>query len=211
MIKKKFFKDEEFWNTLTHGFGALLSIAALVALILAAVKGSLLDVISATVFGASMLLLYTASTFYHAARNPEHKSILQRFDHLCIYLLIAGTYTPILLIGLKGMWGWTIFGIVWGLAALGFVFKLSKLRKYKKASLIFYLLMGWMAIIAVKPLVEQLSTKALIWIALGGVFYTVGTWFFVREKKKYNHTIWHLFVLAGSGSHFLAIFLYILP
>ncbi|MDD3458699.1 MAG: hemolysin III family protein [Weeksellaceae bacterium] len=204
-------RNEEFWNTITHGIGALLSIPALVLMIYySSVGGSLTAILSSIAFGLGLIFLYTASTFYHAAKNPRKKLKLRLFDHLCIYLLIAGTYTPVMLVGLKGVMGWTMFGIVWGMVVLGFVFKLSPLRKNKKLSLILYAAMGWMAIVAIKPLIEQLSVAALIYLALGGLAYTVGIYFYANNKIKFNHLIWHLFVMAGSISHFIGVFFYIL-
>lgn len=205
------YRNEEFWNTLTHAAGVVLSVFALVLLVFSSSKGSALDVVSATIFGTSLLLLYLASTLYHASQNRRKKFYLRKLDHLCIYLLIAGTYTPVTLIGMKGVWGWTIFGIIWGLAVLGFVFKFSPLRKSENLSLGLYALMGWLILIGMKPLVESLSIGALTFMGLGGLFYTVGIYFYVKEKIPYNHAIWHLFVLAGSIFHFFGIYGYILP
>lgn len=205
-------RNEEFWNTLTHGAGAVLALIALVFLVVnASLNGSAIDILSAVVFGTSLVLLYLASTFYHATKNRRKKFHLRKADHLCIYLLIAGTYTPVTLVGMKGAWGWTVFGIIWGLALLGFIFKFSPLRKSEKLSLSLYALMGWLIIIALKPLVESLSVGALVMMGIGGLFYTVGIFFYVKDKIPYNHAIWHLFVLAGSAFHFFGIYNYILP
>lgn len=206
------YKNEEVWNTLTHGLGALLSVVALVWMILVASRyGSALEVVCAAIFGTALLLQYTASAFYHAQFNPRLKYYWQKVDHVCIYLLIAGTYTPVTLTGLGGGWGWTIFGIIWGLAIFGFVYKLSALRKYKKISLFLYILMGWVIVIAAKPMWESLSAEALLFIGIGGLLYTLGTYFYANDKIPYNHAIWHLFVLGGSAFHFFAILWYILP
>lgn len=206
------FRNEEFWNALTHGAGAVLALIALVFLVVnASLNGSAIDILSAAVFGTSLVLLYLASTFYHATKNRRKKFHLRKADHLCIYLLIAGTYTPVTLVGMKGTWGWTVFGIIWGLALLGFIFKFSHLRKSEKLSLSLYALMGWLIIIALKPLVESLSVGALVMMGIGGLFYTVGIFFYVKDKIPYNHAIWHLFVLAGSAFHFFGIYNYILP
>jgi len=211
IFKRKYITTEEFWNTVTHGFGAVLSVAALVLLLIySVVSGSAIAVFSSLAFGLGLVLLYSASTVYHAVTDPKKKKILQKFDHLCIYLLIAGTYTPVMLLGLKGVWGWTMFGIIWGLVIIGFVFKFSPLRKNEKLSLILYALMGWMAVIAIKPLFENLSTAALVHLGLGGLAYTVGIYFFANHKIKFNHLIWHVFVLAGSIFHFIGVFFYIL-
>lgn len=205
------YRKEEFWNVLTHGLGVILSLIGLFVLIyFASQSGSLMDLICAVVFGLSMVLLYLASTIYHAVSNEKRKLIFQKLDHLCIYILIAGTYTPIALLGLKGAWGWSIFGSIWGMAALGFVFKFSPLRKSEKLSLILYAAMGWLIIIAIKPLVENLSSEALLYMGLGGLFYTVGIYFYAQNKIPYNHAIWHLFVLAGSAFHFFGILFYVL-
>jgi hemolysin III len=153
-------RKEEFWNTLTHGIGILLSIAALVVMILySLLSKSTLSVVTTAIYGSSLILLYTASTLYHASRKPEQKKILKKLDHLSIYLLIAGTYTPVCLLGLKGVWGWTLFGIIWGLAVLGFFFKLSPLQHNKKLSLLLYGLMGWLAIVAIKPMLASFFLK----------------------------------------------------
>lgn len=205
-------RNEEFWNALTHGAGAVLALIALVFLVVnASLNGSAIDILSAAVFGTSLVLLYLASTFYHATKNRRKKFHLRKADHLCIYLLIAGTYTPVTLVGMKGAWGWTVFGIIWGLALLGFIFKFSRLRKSEKLSLSLYALMGWLIIIALNPLIESLSVGALVMMGLGGLFYTVGIFFYVKDKIPYNHAIWHLFVLAGSAFHFFGIYNYILP
>lgn len=205
-------RNEEFWNALTHGAGAVLALIALVFLVVnASLNGSAIDILSAAVFGTSLVLLYLASTFYHATKNRRKKFHLRKADHLCIYLLIAGTYTPVTLVGMKGAWGWAVFGIIWGLVLLGFIFKFSRLRKSEKLSLSLYALMGWLIIIALKPLVESLSVGALVMMGLGGLFYTVGIFFYVKDKIPYNHAIWHLFVLAGSAFHFFGIYNYILP
>lgn len=206
------FKNEEVWNTLTHGVGALLAVAALILLIGVATKyGSTLEIISAAVFGTTLLLQYLASTLYHAQYKPRLKYHWRKIDHLCIYLLIAGTYTPVVLSGLGGPWGWTIFGIIWGLAVLGFIYKLSPLRRYKKISLVLYILMGWVIIIALKPMLDTLSTEALLFLGGGGLLYMIGTYFYAHPRIPYNHAIWHLFVLGGSALHFVGVIGYILP
>ena len=163
------------------------------------------------VFGVSLVLLYSASTIYHAVYSLKWKRIFQKIDHLCIYVLIAGTYTPIALLGLKGAWGWSIFGIIWGFAIAGFIFKFSPLRRSEKLSLALYAIMGWLIIIAIKPLIENLAAGALYYLLGGGLCYTIGIYFFAKEKIPYNHTIWHLFVLSGSALHFFGIFLYLIP
>lgn len=211
-MSKKNRKQEEFWNVITHGAGALLSVAALILLAgFAAFRGTKTDLAAALVFGISLVLLYSASTIYHAMYKLKWKRIFQRIDHLCIYILIAGTYTPVALLGLKGMWGWCIFGFIWAFAIAGFIFKFSPLRKSEKLSLILYALMGWLIIIAIKPLIENVAAGALYFLLGGGLCYTIGIYFFAKEKIPYNHTIWHLFVLGGSALHFFGIFFYLIP
>lgn len=211
-MAKKNRKREEFYNVVTHGTGAVLSVIGLILLLVfSAINGTAVHIVASAVFGVSMVLLYAASTFYHAAWKLKWKRILQRADHLCIYLLIAGSYTPIALLGLKGAWGWTIFGLVWAFAIAGFIFKFSPLRKSEKISLTLYALMGWLIIIAIKPLIENMATGALLYLIGGGLCYTFGIYFYAKEKIPYNHTIWHLFVLGGSTLHFLGVFLYLIP
>lgn len=206
------YKNEEFWNTLTHGIGAMLAIVGLILMYVYSDNyAGYLEFVCATVFGVSLILQYLASTFYHAATKARNKFYLKKVDHLCIYLLIAGTYTPVLLIGLQGVWGWSMFAAIWALVVLGFVFKFSAWRKSKKISLTLYALMGWLIVIAAKPMLSSLSAEALWYIVAGGLAYTIGIVFYAVKKIPYNHAIWHLFVLAGSLFHFLAIFWYVLP
>lgn len=212
LIQKKNRKREEFWNVITHGAGAVLSVIALTLLIIyAAVKGTKTELAAALVFGGSLVLLYSASTIYHAAWKLRWKRLFQKIDHLCIYILIAGTYTPVALLGLKGAWGWTIFGIIWGFVLLGFIFKFSPLRKSEKLSLSLYALMGWLIIIAIKPLIENVASGMLYYLLGGGLCYTFGIYFYARDKVPYSHAIWHVFVLGGSALHFLGIFFYLIP
>ncbi|PZR12087.1 MAG: hemolysin III [Flavobacterium psychrophilum] len=211
-MPKKNRKKEELWNVITHGTGALLSVAALIALaVFTAIKGTALELTAALIFGGSLVLLYSASTIYHAVYRLKWKRIFQRIDHLCIYILIAGTYTPVALLGLKGVWGWCIFSFIWAFAIAGFIFKFSPLRRSEKLSLILYALMGWLIIIAIKPLIENVAAGALYYLLGGGLCYTIGIYFFAKEKIPYNHTIWHLFVLGGSALHFFGIFFYLIP
>jgi len=210
--RKRNRKREEFLNVLTHGAGAMFSVAAFVALVyFSAVRGTSMQLIASVIFGASLIVLYTASTVYHAMTRLRWKRLFQTVDHLCIYLLIAGTYTPVALLGLKGAWGWIIFTLIWAFAVLGFVFKLSPLRRWEKVSLLLYLVMGWLIVIALKPLIDSMPSGSLYLLLAGGLCYTVGVYFFVKEKIPYYHTVWHLFVLAGSTFHFFGIFLYLVP
>ncbi len=205
-------KREEFWNVLTHGAGAALSVAAMVLLIVySALNGSAMHLIVSIVFGVSLVLLYSASTIYHAMSKLRWKRLFRLIDHLSIYILIAGTYTPIALIGLKGVWGWVIFSTIWIMAVIGFIFKFSPLRRSEKLSLSLYALMGWLILIAIKPLCQSLSTEALLYILGGGLCYTFGIYFYANNKIPFNHAIWHVFVLGGSTLHFLGIFFYLIP
>jgi hemolysin III len=211
-MQKKNRKKEELLNVITHGFGILLSVIALILmLIYSIVSGSSMALATSLVFGISLITLYSASTVYHAVYKLKWKKICQRIDHLSIYILIAGTYTPIALLGLKGAWGWTMFGCAWGLAIIGFIFKFSPLRRNEKISLSLYALMGWMCIIAIKPMLENLSAGAITFIILGGLCYTFGIYFYAKDRKPFYHPIWHLFVLGGSIMHFCAVFFFIMP
>ena len=202
---------EEKINILTHGLGLLLSIAALVLLIIhASSHGTARHIVSFTIFGASMILLYSASTLYHYSQKPDIRRKLNILDHASIYVLIAGTYTPFTLITLKGWLGWTIFGITWGIAIIGVFFKLFYTGRFDKISTIAYVAMGWIIIFAVKPLIENLPLNGLYWLLAGGIFYTIGAVLYSVKKIKFNHAIFHVFVLLGSFSHFMAIYFYVL-
>ena len=198
---------EELWNCLIHGTGIGLSIAGLVILaVFSAIHGDAWVVVSTVIFGVSMILLYTASTLYHAFQNENIKRILKKFDHISIYYLIAGSYTPFMLVNLRGALGWSIFGIIWGLAILGTILKLTTSGSGTKIwSLGLYLLMGWLVVFTLKPLTASLPHLGLVFLVLGGLFYTGGVFFYVRKSKKYTHAVWHLFVLLGTIMHFFAI------
>jgi len=207
---KEYSKTEEFLNTITHGFGIFLSLIATVLLMVKAFNTGQTDyIISFAVFGLSLLILYSASTLYHGAINIERKKKLKIFDHSAIYVLIAGTYTPFALIGLKGAWGWSIFGVEWGIALAGIILKLFYTGKFEKISTIAYVLMGWIVVIAIKPMMDNLQEGALCWLFIGGAFYTVGALLYMMKKIPYNHAIFHVFVLAGSFSHFMAVYYYL--
>ncbi len=203
---------EETLNVITHGIGFILSIAALVILVVAASKyGTARHITSFAIFGVSLIVLYAASTLYHYAKNPGLRHKLNILDHSAIYVLIAGTYTPFTLVVLKGWVGWTIFGISWGLAIVGIIFKIFYFGKYDKISTIAYVLMGWVIILAIKPLIESFPTSGLIWLFLGGLAYSIGAIFYSIKGIRFNHAIFHVFVLLGSFCHFMAVFLYVLP
>ena len=200
--------SEEIANAITHGIGLLLSIGGGIILItLAARHASTREIISAAVFATTLVVMYVASTLYHAIPHPRAKRRLKVFDHCAIFLLIAGTYTPFTIVALKGTLGWSLFGIVWGLAVLGIVFKLFFTGKMRLLSTITYVLMGWIAIVAVVPISRALQPAALYWLIAGGIAYTAGTLFYHNQRIPYSHAIWHVFVLAGSVSHFIAILL----
>ncbi|WP_133500330.1 PAQR family membrane homeostasis protein TrhA [Cognatilysobacter terrigena] len=195
----------ELANALTHGLGAIAALAAGSVLItLAAVWGDGWQLASAIVFGVCLLLLYLASTLYHAIRNPVAKARLKVLDHCAIYLLIAGTYTPFTLIDLRGRWGWSLFAAIWTLAIAGIVFKLFFTGRFKRTSTALYVAMGWLAIIAIRPLVQAVDATTLGWLLAGGVAYTLGTAFYLRDSR-YAHAVWHLFCVAGSVCHYVAV------
>lgn len=199
-------KREEIANAITHGVGALLAVSALVLLItFSALQGSAWHVSSFTIFGSTMVVLYVMSTLYHSLTHIRAKKLFRKFDHMSIFLLIAGTYTPFCLTALRGWLGWTIFGIVWGCALTGIVIKAFHTGKAHLISTILYLVMGWIIIFFIRPVYETMSTEGFLFLILGGIFYTLGAFFFIREKIPYNHSIWHLFVLAGSTFHFFAV------
>ena len=197
---------EEFWNTLTHGVGAVAALAGGAVLItLAALYGDVWQLVSAAVFALTLILLYVASTLFHAVRGEVAKARLMVLDHCAIFLLIAGTYTPFTLGPLRGAWGWTLFGLVWGLAALGIVFKLFFTGRFRLVSTLLYLALGWMVIVAYVPMTQQLASTTLLWLVAGGLSYTAGTPFYMSRRLPFAHGIWHLFVLGGSACHFAAV------
>jgi hemolysin III len=203
---------EEVANCATHGVGLALSLAGLAALVLLAWSdGGALRVACASVYGASLVALYLASTLYHGARSPRARRLLQVLDHCCIYLLIAGTYTPFTLLVLRGGWGWTLFGLVWAIAAAGILFRLVFGSRYRGAAVASYVALGWLCVIAVKPILATVPAGALAWLAAGGLSYTTGVFFFATKRVRHGHAIWHLFVLCGSVCHYLAVVLYVLP
>jgi len=197
---------EEIVNAITHGVGACLSIAALVVLVvIGALHGTVWHVVSYAIFGACMVILYTSSTIYHSLTNQKAKLLFQKFDHISIFLVIAGSYTPFCLITLRGWIGWTLFGVIWGCAVVGIVFKSIRIGKWELLSTVMYVLMGWMCVIAIKPLYNLLPSHAFLLLILGGVAYTIGAIFFTLDRIPYFHGIWHLFTLAGSTLHFFAV------
>lgn len=203
---------EEIMNAVTHGIGTLLAVAGLVLLtVFAYLYGEIWHIVSFSIYGTTLVLLYLASTLYHSFTNERVKYIFKILDHSAIYLLIAGTYTPFTLVPLHGTLGWSVFGLVWGLAVLGIVLKVFFVGRFKVISTLCYIAMGWLIIIAIKPLIATVPALGIMWLIIGGLFYTLGSVFYLWHKLPYNHAIWHLFVLAGSISHFIAVFFYVLP
>lgn len=203
---------EEKFNVLSHGFGILLSVIALIFLVFkASIGGNAWQIVSFSIYGASLIILYTASTIFHSSKDEKLRNKLNIVDHASIYVLIAGTYTPYVLVTLRGSVGWVIFGVIWGLALTGIILKLFYVEKYSLLSTIMYVLMGWVMIFAVKPIINSLEMRGLIWLLAGGVVYTVGAVFFSLKKLKFNHAIFHIFVLLGSLCHFMSIYFYVVP
>jgi hemolysin III len=203
---------EEIANSVTHGLGAALAIAALVILvIIAALQGDAWRVVSLAIYGAALVILYLVSTLYHAFRGPRIKRLFRTLDHSAVFLLIAGTYTPITLVHLRGAWGWTLFGIIWGLAAGGIVAKVFLIGKLRVISVLLYIAMGWLVLIALDPILETVPRGLLAWLVAGGVSYTLGVAFYMAKRLAYHHAVWHLFVLGGSVCHFIGMLLYVAP
>ena len=205
-------RGEEIANSISHGVGALLSVAGMAVLVvLSSLHGEARHIVACAIYGSTMITLYTASTLYHVARKPSIKKALRVFDHVSIYLLIAGTYTPFSLVSLQGAWGWTLFGLVWGIAAIGIVFKLFYTGRFPRISTIIYIAMGWLAVIAIKPLIDNVPMGGLALILAGGLAYTGGVIFYAWKSLPYSHAIWHLFVVGGSVCHFLCVLFYVVP
>lgn len=201
----------ERFNAWTHLIGTVLSVTgATILIIMAAAMGDPWRIVSVSIFGASLILLYSASTLYHSLRGRA-KIVLRKLDHLSIYLLIAGTYTPFCLVTLRGAWGWSLFGVVWGLALLGMLQEIKPRSEARVMSLIIYAVMGWVIVVAIQPLLEHLETAGFVWLALGGLLYTVGIVFYAFDSRfRHWHGIWHLFVLGGSLAHYVAIAFYVI-
>ena len=197
---------EELFHSISHGIGTLLGIAALVILVVyASIYGNAWHIVSCSIFGASLIILYTSSTLYHSINNPRAKRVFKIFDHSAIYILIAGSYTPFCLIPMRGQVGWTVFGIIWGLAILGVLFKIVFIGRYEIFSGILYLAMGWLCVMFYDTLLKSISSQSLTFLVGGGLSYTLGFVFYAFEKLPYNHAIWHLFVLGGSILHFFSV------
>lgn len=211
-LTARYSRGEEIANSITHGLGMVLSIAGLAVLItFASHYGNSWHIVSCAIFGAALILLYAASTLYHAVQQPAAKSILRILDHSAILVLIAGTYTPFTLVSLRGPWGWSLFGVVWGLAVLGIILETTRLRRFRAGLIALYVTMGWAVVAAIKPMLQNVSSGGLWLLLAGGLAYTGGILFYGWRRLPYNHAVWHLFVLAGSILHFFAILLYVIP
>jgi hemolysin III len=203
---------EEIANALSHGLGLVLSLAGLVILVVAAsLRGDAWHIVGCAVFGATAVLLYGASTLYHGVRNPQAKRVLQRCDHAAIFLLIAGSYTPFALVNLRGPVGWTLLGLVWGLAVLGIGLEAATPNGSRRFSVVLHLIMGWLIVVALEPLIRSVHPHGLTLLVLGGVTYTLGVIFYAWESLPYNHAIWHVFVLGGTALHFSCVLGYVIP
>jgi len=202
---------EEIANSITHGIGLLLSISGLVLLVVfACLRGDVWHIVSFSIFGVGMIMVYTSSTLFHSFRNVKIKSILNIIDHSAVYLLIAATYTPFTLVTIRGPWGWSIFGVVWAAAIAGIILKIFFIGKYRTLSTLLYVAIGWVLLIAIKPLYASLPTPGF-WLLMAGCFtYSIGVIFFLWRKLPFGHSIWHLFVLGGTICHYFAILLYVL-
>jgi len=205
-VQNPYSSNEELAHAITHGIGVFIGIAVLSLLVVySSLRKSAWEVVSCSVYGTTFILLFLGSTLYHAVQNPRAKRVLKIIDHSAIYLLIAGTYTPYALAPLRGELGWAIFGAIWGSALLGIAFKVFFIGRFKAVSLISYLFMGWFCVVAVKPLYRELNTAGFVFLAAGGLCYTVGAVFYAWKSLRWSHTIWHLFVLAASVCHFFSI------
>jgi hemolysin III len=210
--ERLFTRGEELVHSLTHGVGAALSLVGLILLVvLAALYGNVYQIVSFSIYGASLVILYLASTLYHGFQQPRLKRVFKILDHASIYLLIAGTYTPFLLVSLRGRLGWTVFVLIWGLAILGVGFKALFIDRFQKLSVLAYVLMGWIAVVLVQEMLVNIPVGGLIWIGAGGVAYTLGVIFYALQRIPYMHVVWHFFVLAGSICHYFAVLFYLAP
>ncbi|UCD41828.1 MAG: hemolysin III family protein [Chloroflexota bacterium] len=210
--ERPFTIGEEVFHSITHGIATGLSIAGLTILVvLAVLNGDVYKIISFSIFGASLVILYLSSTLYHGLQQPRAKKIFKIFDHSAIYLLIAGTYTPFLLVGLRGTTGWTLLVIVWGIALIGITFKIFFIERFQILSVISYLLMGWLCVFVFREMLVSIPIGGIIWLAAGGFLYTVGVIFYALQKIPYMHAIWHFFVLGGSICHYFAVLFFIAP
>ena len=205
-------RGEEIASAVTHGLGTAAAIAGLAVLAaFASVHGDAWHVVSVSIFGASLVLLYAASTLYHGLPLGRAKAVFRVLDHSAIYLLIAGTYTPFALVSLRGPWGWSLLGVIWGCAVVGIVLRTTFGARWRVARVILYVAMGWAGLIAVQPMIAAVPATGLVLVALGGLAYTFGLVFYGWRRLPYHHAVWHLFVLTGSALHFFAVLLYVVP
>jgi hemolysin III len=212
IIQPSYSTKEDFANSVTHGIGTVLSLIGLVLLVILASKsGDVWRVVSFSVYGSSLVILYLSSTLYHGIQKPHIKRLLRVLDHSTIYLLIAGSYTPFLLVSMRGAWGWSLFGVIWGLALLGIMFKVFFIGRFEALATAAYVLMGWLVVIAFKEMTNSVPPGGITLLVVGGVTYTLGVVFYAWKKLPFNHAIWHLFVLGGSACHFFAVLYYVLP
>jgi len=208
--RPRYTRGEEIAHSVSHGIGAVLAVVGLVLLVLRALEsGDPWQVVSFSIFGVSAVLLYTASSLYHALIPPRARHVFQVLDHALIYVLIAGTYTPFLLVSLRGAWGWSMFGVVWGLALGGIVFKAFFVGRFRLLSTLLYLGMGWLCVVSIKPLLENVPAAGLWWLLGGGLFYSLGTIFYMWKGMRYHHAVWHVFVLAGTACHWVSVYSYV--
>jgi len=211
-VEQAYHLGEELANSITHGVGALLSVVGLtLMLILAATENDAMRTASSIIYGSTLILLFLFSTLYHSFKHHSVKDVFQVLDHCAIYLLIAGTYTPFLLISLEGAWGYSLMAVIWGLAIFGIAFKVRFRERFPKVTLLTYLLMGWLIVVAASEVMARIPAGALTLLIAGGAIYTVGVVFFIWDRLPYNHAVWHLFVLGGSVCHFFAIYGYVIP
>lgn len=211
-IKPRYSVGEEIANSITHGFGLVMAIAGLAVLAaFASVFGSTWHIVSVSIFGATLVLLYAASTLYHSIPLPRAKEVLRRLDHSAIFLVIAGTYTPFLLVTLRDSFGWTMFALIWGLAIMGIVMQRVLIRQKSYITALPYIGMGWLAMLVIQQIIASIPTGGVILLFAGGLAYTIGVLFFVWKRMPYHHAVWHLFVLAGSACHYFAVLLFVIP
>ena len=211
-FESEYWRRQEIANSVTHGLGIVLSVAGLVVLVvLASLHATVWHVVSFSIYGTSLILLYTSSTLYHSFRSPRLKRFIHFLDHSSIYMLIAGSYTPFVLVNLRGVWGWSLFGVIWALSFIGIVLKAFFTGRFKGISTAIYLLMGWLVVIAIKPLMHAMPVGGIAWLLAGGLAYTIGAFIYMWKAIPYHHAIWHLFVLAGSICQYFAVLFYVLP
>ncbi len=212
ILVERYSMGEEIAHAVTHGVGVLLSIGGLAVLVaFSTLYGNAWHITSSSIYGATLILLYSSSTLYHGITHEKAKRVLRKLDHAAIFLLIAGTYTPFTLVNLRGPWGWTLFGLVWGIALAGMVLELACRKRYRWLSLSLYLGLGWLVLVAIKPMLSSVETGGLLLLLAGGLCYSLGVIFYVWKRLAYHHAVWHLFVLAGSVLHFFSVLFYVVP